>query len=83
MVGKAGGFIAVGLPAFFYLLLLMKNTAENIKLLFSNIGEKNNRMSQGGQNFVSSLQKYFKRKKILSDKQFDCLHEIGKNLIEN
>jgi len=62
----------------------MRNNVENIKLLFSQIRKQNDQqLTQDCNNLVGSLQRYFKRKKMLSDRQFDCLREIGNSLIKN
>jgi len=45
----------------------MENTKENIKKIFKETKEdiKNE--------FITGVEKYFKKNKMLSDKQFDCL----------
>tara|TARA_R100000789_G_scaffold46300_1_gene47021 strand:+ start:372 stop:542 length:171 start_codon:yes stop_codon:yes gene_type:complete len=45
----------------------MENTKENIKKIFKETKEctKND--------FIMGVEKYFKKNKMLSDKQFDCL----------
>ncbi len=45
----------------------MENTKENIKKIFKETKEctKND--------FIMGVEKYFKKNKLLSDKQFDCL----------
>ena len=47
--------------------MIMENTKENIKKIFKETKEcdKNE--------FIMGLEKYFKKNKVLSDKQFDCL----------
>ena len=47
--------------------MTMENTKENIKKIFKETKEdiKNE--------FITGVEKYFKKNKMLSDKQFDCL----------
>jgi hypothetical protein len=47
--------------------MIMENTKENIKKIFKETKEsiKNE--------FIMGIEKYFKKNKMLSDKQFDCL----------
>lgn len=52
----------------------MENTKDNIKQIFKEIKEvpKND--------FIKGVERYFKRNKQLSDKQFDCLIMFYKSL---
>ena len=45
----------------------MENTKENIKKIFKETKEYNKN------EFILGVEKYFKKNKMLSDKQFDCL----------
>ena len=45
----------------------MENTKENIKKIFKETKEYNKN------EFIVGVEKYFKKNKMLSDKQFDCL----------
>jgi len=45
----------------------MENTKENIKKILKETKERNKN------EFIMGVEKYFKKNKILSDKQFDCL----------
>ena len=45
----------------------MENTKENIKNILKETKECNKN------EFILGIEKYFKKNKILSDKQFDCL----------
>ena len=58
----------------------MENTKENIKRIFKETKEdiKNE--------FIMGVEKYFKKNKMLSDKQFDCLinwYQENQNKDEN
>jgi len=58
----------------------MENTKENIKKIFKETKEctKNE--------FIMGVEKYFKKNKMLSDKQFDCLinwHKDNQNQNED
>tara|TARA_R110000824_G_scaffold291657_2_gene480186 strand:- start:527 stop:697 length:171 start_codon:yes stop_codon:yes gene_type:complete len=55
----------------------MENTKENIKKIFKESKEYNKN------EFITGVEKYFKKNKMLSDKQFDCLVSWHIDVIQN
>ncbi len=54
----------------------MKNTKENIKKIFKETKESTKN------EFIMGVEKYFKKNKLLSDKQFTCLIGWYKNEVK-
>lgn len=54
----------------------MENTKENIKKIFKEAKESSKN------EFIMGVEKYFKKNKLLSDKQFDCLATWYRNEIK-
>lgn len=53
---------------------------KGIKETFKYLGSHENRMTPGQFAFIASTKKYFTRNKLLSERQFNALMDIKKNL---
>jgi hypothetical protein len=53
---------------------------ENIKLIFKVLAENSHKMNPAQSRLIESMRKYYKRERMLTEKQLGVLYEIRNNI---